>query len=228
MRAHRPDGIAPVVCRRPGADWPRKPCRLQFCGLGPLNHGYLTPTGSTSIEICILPHSFVFRSSVNREYAPCLSLSGRCRGGKTFPSAVRYQLPRRASWESREPRHAHRRARIRGPKSRRGRADGRVTVMGAGGGVAANIDRWYQQFTQPDGSSTKERAKVEKERLPARAVTIVDLSGTYMDRPGPMAPGVERPHYRMLGRDHRDEAKRQSFHQVLRSRKNRDGEHRRL
>ena len=29
-------------------------------------------------------------------------------------------------------------------------------------------------------------------------MTIVDLSGTYMDRPGPMAPGVERPNYRML------------------------------
>ena len=75
-----------------------------------------------------------------------------------------------------------------------------MTVMGAGGSLEANIDRWYQQFSQPDGSNTKERAKIEKREIAGQEVTVVDLSGTYMDRAGPMAPAIERPDYRMLAR----------------------------
>src|SRR5450432_3402808 len=41
------------------------------------------------------------------------------------------------------------------PASKGDSADGRLTVMAAGGGIDANIDRWYGQFTQPDGASTR-------------------------------------------------------------------------
>ncbi len=77
-------------------------------------------------------------------------------------------------------------------------ADGRVTVMGAGGGVQANVDRWFGQFTQPDGGSTKERAKVEKISVGGQEVHLVDISGTFKDQRGPVAPAVQRPKYRML------------------------------
>jgi hypothetical protein len=77
-------------------------------------------------------------------------------------------------------------------------ADGRLTVMGAGGGVEANIARWYDQFTQPDGGSTKERAKVKKLQAGGQSVHLVDISGTFRDQRGPAAPAVERPKYRML------------------------------
>jgi hypothetical protein len=77
-------------------------------------------------------------------------------------------------------------------------ADGRLTVMGAGGSVAANVDRWYAQFSQPDGGSTRDRAKVKKFAAAGRDVHLVDLSGTFKDQRGPMAPAVERPDYRML------------------------------
>jgi hypothetical protein len=70
--------------------------------------------------------------------------------------------------------------------------------MGAGGGVEANVERWYGQFTQPDGGSTRERAKVTKKKLAGHDVHLVDISGTYRDQRGPMAPAVERPNYRML------------------------------
>jgi hypothetical protein len=76
--------------------------------------------------------------------------------------------------------------------------DGRLTVMGAGGGVQANIDRWYGQFTQPDGADTKQRAKVEKIQAGGQEVHLVDISGTFRDQRGPAAPAVERPKYRML------------------------------
>jgi len=78
---------------------------------------------------------------------------------------------------------------------------GRMTVMGAGGTVQANIDRWYGQFTQPDGSETKTKATTKKLDLAGCKVTLVDIPGTYKDSPGgPFAGGraVERPDYRML------------------------------
>jgi len=78
---------------------------------------------------------------------------------------------------------------------------GRMTVMGAGGTVEANIDRWHGQFTQPDGSATKDKATTKKMELAGCKVTLVDIPGTYKDSPGgPFAGGaaVERPDYRML------------------------------
>jgi hypothetical protein len=80
-------------------------------------------------------------------------------------------------------------------------AAGRMTVMGAGGSVEDNINRWYGQFSQPDGSATKDRATTKKMKIAGCDVTLVDVSGTYKDMPGgPFAGGaaIERPEYRML------------------------------
>lgn len=78
---------------------------------------------------------------------------------------------------------------------------GRMTVMGAGGTVEANIERWYSQFAQPDGGSTKEKSSTKKMKMAGHDVTLVDIPGTYKDSPGgPFAGGktIERPEYRML------------------------------
>lgn len=78
---------------------------------------------------------------------------------------------------------------------------GRMTVMGAGGSVQANVDRWYGQFSQPDGSATKDKATTKTLKLAGCTVTLVDVAGTYKDMPGgPFAGGqaVEKPDYRML------------------------------
>ena len=80
-------------------------------------------------------------------------------------------------------------------------AAGRFTVMGAGGTVAANIERWYGQFSQPDGSATKDKASTKTVSLAGCTVTFVDIPGTFKDMPGgPFAGGqaVERPDHRML------------------------------
>jgi hypothetical protein len=78
---------------------------------------------------------------------------------------------------------------------------GRMTVMGAGGSVQANVDRWYGQFTQPDGAATKDKAVTKTVKIAGCTVTMVDVSGTYKDSPGgPFAGGktIDRPGYRML------------------------------
>jgi len=87
------------------------------------------------------------------------------------------------------------------PSQGEGMPAGRMTVMGAGGGVQANVDRWYGQFTQPDGSATKDKASTKTVKLAGSTVTLVDITGTYKDMPGgPFAGGkaIDRPDYRML------------------------------
>jgi hypothetical protein len=70
---------------------------------------------------------------------------------------------------------------------------------GQGGSVEANIDRWIGQFTQPDGSPSKAKAKTRQKQVSGFEVTILDLSGTYN---GGMMPGASespaRPGYRMI------------------------------
>ena len=86
------------------------------------------------------------------------------------------------------------------PKAEGDTADGRMTVMGAGGTVDANIDRWIGQFLNADGERlAKEKAKIEKKKIAGEDVVIVDIAGTYVDKP-PFAPGpgTQRKNYRML------------------------------
>lgn len=79
----------------------------------------------------------------------------------------------------------------------------RITIMGAGGSVDANIERWYGQFEQPDGKSTKDAAKLEKFTVDGLTVHWVDVTGSFKDTMGggPFSGGrtVLRQDYRMLG-----------------------------
>ena len=103
-------------------------------------------------------------------------------------------------WRKREPRsriieHEFSIKAVKGDDT-----DGRVTMMGAGGSVEANIDRWIGQFSQPDGGATKERAKTSERKIAGQTVHLVDIAGTFQDKPkGPFGPSVERLNYRMLG-----------------------------
>ena len=55
-----------------------------------------------------------------------------------------------------------------------------------GGTPQANIDRWIAQMQQPDGSSSKDKAKTETTTVNGLKVTTVDVGGTYTAE---MAPG---------------------------------------
>ena len=69
---------------------------------------------------------------------------------------------------------------------------------GTGGTVQANLDRWYGQFQQPDGSSTTEKATVETFESNGLAVTLVEVGGTYSGSMGPMEGGGAKEGYRMV------------------------------
>jgi len=78
---------------------------------------------------------------------------------------------------------------------------GRMTVMGAGGTIEANIDRWCGQFVQPEGGDTADAVTRKEMKVAGCDVVLVEIPGTYLDKPGgPFAggPTIQRPDYRML------------------------------
>ena len=64
---------------------------------------------------------------------------------------------------------------------------------GQGGGVEANLARWFSQFEQPDGSSTKDQASVTKREVNGLRMTIADMRGTYIAE---VRPGSTERHHR--------------------------------
>jgi len=108
-----------------------------------------------------------------------------------------------ASWDRKTPRVKFIEHEFAVPAAKGDSEDGRVTVMGAGGSVEANVDRWIGQFKQPDGSETKNVVPEadRKQRIAGLEVQMIDLAGTYHDNPTPFAPNskaVDRDDYRML------------------------------
>jgi len=72
--------------------------------------------------------------------------------------------------------------------------------QGQGGSVEANLERWINQFVQPNGKPSKDVAKVDKRTVHGLKVTTVDVSGAYTGMGGPRAPaGGSKPGYRLLG-----------------------------
>jgi hypothetical protein len=70
---------------------------------------------------------------------------------------------------------------------------------GQGGGVEANIQRWIQQFQAPAGGPADKLAKRADKSVSGIPVTTLDLIGTYLFKPFPMAPNATpKPGYRML------------------------------
>ncbi len=105
------------------------------------------------------------------------------------------------TWNSVPPKSRMLEAELKIPRVGDDQADGRLTIMGAGGTIDANIVRWQGQFIQPDGSKTSEKTKIEKKEINGQKVNLVDITGTYLDSVGgPFSgqPKVERENYRML------------------------------
>lgn len=47
------------------------------------------------------------------------------------------------------------------------------------GSIDANLDRWFGQFTQPDGRRTRDVATIEHPQLAGQEATVVSVSGHY-------------------------------------------------
>ena len=64
-----------------------------------------------------------------------------------------------------------------------------------GGGVQANVDRWFGQFTEPKAEI---KASTEEVKAGVVPVTFVSAEGTFKAGP-PRGPVVEKPGYALLG-----------------------------
>lgn len=130
-----------------------------------------------------------------------LAADKEAKNEKMVLSDGRFELTVPESWQRKQPRVNIIEYEYEVPAAKDDERPARVTVMGAGGSVEDNINRWYGQFRQPDESDTSKAAKVEEKEVAGQKVTLVDVGGTYLDKPGgPFAGGqtVERENYRML------------------------------
>ena len=88
------------------------------------------------------------------------------------------------------------------PKAAGDSEDGLLIVyyfrQGQGGSPQANIDRWINQMQQPDGSSSKEKAKTGSLTVNGLPVNTVDVLGNYSGGMSPdSAPAEKQSIYRL-------------------------------
>lgn len=113
---------------------------------------------------------------------------GEQTGGSVRLDAITLTAP--DNWKRKQPRSSFVLAEFSLPAAD---GEGRLTVSSAGGSIEANIERWKSQFSGLPAAPREERL----ETLVGQ-VTLVDLAGEFNDQPGPFAPAVKRPDYRMI------------------------------
>ncbi|MFQ5677680.1 MAG: hypothetical protein ACE5G1_17455 [bacterium] len=115
-------------------------------------------------------------------------------------AGLSWQIP--SDWIEEKPTSTMRAAQFRLPKAEADTEDANVVVFyfqGEGGGVRANIQRWISQFKLPEGELTREVTEEAKTEVNGLTHTLVDIRGTYLFRPMPMAANAtEKPGFRML------------------------------
>lgn len=109
-----------------------------------------------------------------------------------------------SGWVEQTPRSRMRRAQFALPRESGDSEDGELTVfyfgMGQGGSTDANISRWIGQVSQPDGSSSRAKAKTRESDVSGFRMTEVDVSGTLKASNMPGAPQrPARTGYRLMG-----------------------------
>jgi hypothetical protein len=143
------------------------------------------------------PNSPPLSAPASSSSAP--SIASQASGSEKSFGPIKAKVP--AEWIEQTPSSAMRKAQYALPKAEGDSEDGELTVfyfgLGQGGSVEANIDRWIGQISQPDSSSSKDKAKIVKKEVLGLPVTQVDVSGTYSA--GMMSPGPPRPGYRLMG-----------------------------
>jgi hypothetical protein len=112
-------------------------------------------------------------------------------------AGLRYEVP--ASWE-RVPAPSNMRAAQYRVPGAAGNAEAVLFFFGKGQGgtTEANLDRWYAQFTQPDGRPSREAAVTTTRTVNGLKVTSVDLQGTYTPAAMGGAAAGPQPDTRML------------------------------
>ena len=119
---------------------------------------------------------------------------------QSIASELRYKVPE--GWIVEKPTSDMRVAQYKLPKTGGDSEDGLLIVyyfgQGQGGPAQANIDRWIGQMQQPDGSSSKDKAKTGTLTVNGLSVNTVDVKGNYSGGMSPdSAPVAKQAIYRL-------------------------------
>jgi len=129
------------------------------------------------------------------------SLVAPATAARVEDAGLRYVVP--PEWPRVPAASDMRAAQYRIPRAGGSADDGELVLFffgkGQGGSAQDNLDRWYGQFTQPDGKPSKDAAVLTIRTVNGLKVTTVDLSGTYKPAPMGGAGGAVRTGWRMLG-----------------------------
>jgi hypothetical protein len=113
--------------------------------------------------------------------------------------ALEFDSPQ--GWISKPPASRMRLAEFTLPKADGDAEDAALTVLhfgGSGGSVEANLERWISQVEQPDGRPSKDLAKTSTLQTNGLAITLVDLTGTYVAETSPgSSERFNKPGFRM-------------------------------
>ncbi len=160
----------------------------------------------SGIGLCLLLSGCAGESVSNAGNAPAAAPTV----GSAAPASDRqkvlgpFTLEVPSGWVEQTPRSRMRRAQFALPRESGDSEDGELTVfyfgMGQGGSTDANINRWIGQVGQPDGSSSRAKAKIRESDVSGFRMTEVDVSGTLKASNMPGAPQrPARTGYRLMG-----------------------------
>jgi hypothetical protein len=114
-------------------------------------------------------------------------------------AGLRFSVPK--GWQRMRPSSLLFAAQFRIPRARHDKEDGELVLFQfedeKGGPVSDIVERWYAQFSQPDGRASKEAAVVTTRAVNRLTVKTIDLSGSYRPQMGPMEH-VSKAGYRLL------------------------------
>jgi hypothetical protein len=121
-------------------------------------------------------------------------------GAWFVPPALKWDVP--PGWVSKPSASSMRVAEFSLPRVDGDSEDGALAVFffgGQGGSVQANLDRWMLQMAQPGGRPSKDVAKTTTLKTRSGlAVTLVDLTGTYVAEVSPGSPErFNKPGFRL-------------------------------
>jgi hypothetical protein len=105
-----------------------------------------------------------------------------------------------ADWTEKPSNSAMRAAQFQLPAGEGSEAEVIVYYFGeaGAGGVQANIDRWVNQFKQPDDKPSASVAKIEKAQFAGQEATVVSVSGRYVAPPMPGGTPVDKPNQSLV------------------------------
>jgi hypothetical protein len=112
-------------------------------------------------------------------------------------ATLKYTAP--SGWTSKPPASTMRTAEWVLPKAEGDKDDASLVIYffgaNSGGSVQANVDRWVNQMSQPDGRPSKDVAKTSTMTVNGLKISDVDVSGTYVAE---MSPGATE-HFNYAG-----------------------------